>query len=240
MAPQSRFPIVLITRPEPQATRFAAEIRQHFGACIETVISPLMGPRILPVSAPETKYGSVVYTSETGVLASAHMAENLPKTAYCVGERTAKVARDRGFDAVSAKGDVDDLFQLLQTNPDAAPFLLLQGKDTRGNLVERLRGCGMIADQLIVYEQRPIPLSDAAIAVLGTEGHVVLPVFSPKTAELLVAAMGHIRVSAKISFVAISKACAEKLGQYSSFVRMSESPDLNGVIAEIKPLLGCP
>ena len=239
MTPQSRFPTILITRPEPQASRFAKDLIATFGPTVSTLVSPLMRPEVLVPALPQMPFASVVFTSESGVRAARELKLTLPDMAFCVGDQTAKVAAQAGFTALSAKGDADDLFDLLMIHADFQPFLLLQGKETRGNLLERLRARGVNAAQAVIYEQREQPLNAAAVNALTNKGDVILPVFSPRTAELLVAAMGHINVVAKTRFVAISPACAEKLGPFAERAGVSATPDRDGMMDALKAVVSC-
>ncbi|TKA93937.1 uroporphyrinogen-III synthase, partial [Cereibacter changlensis] len=110
MASQSRQPF-LLTRPARQGARFAAALRQRFGEGIRLVTSPLLAPLFL---RPELPAGAatLIFTSETGVEAFRRISAEQPQaahSAWCVGERTAEVARAAGLSTRSADGDAEAL-----------------------------------------------------------------------------------------------------------------------------------
>ena len=189
MAPQSRALPVLITRPEPQASRFASDLRARYGDRIVPIVSPLLSLAILHPTLPTGPFGAVVLTSETGARAAAGY-HDLPKRAYCVGDRTAQVARALGFDAESAAGDVDQLFHLLRDQSDDAPFLHLRAREARGDLVARLSAAGVPAQDAVVYAQEVTDLTAEAVTVLSGPGPaVIVPLFSPRTAKIFLDAL---------------------------------------------------
>ncbi|MFN3722481.1 MAG: uroporphyrinogen-III synthase [Paracoccaceae bacterium] len=191
MVSQSRALPVLITRPEPQASRFASDLQERYGGLIEVVLSPLLSPRLLHPKLPAGPFGAIVLTSETGARAAA-AARDLPKRAYCVGDRTAEVARSVGFDAQSADGDADRLFDLLRNRSEDAPFLHLRGRDARGDLSARLSAAGVAAQQAVVYVQEPAVLSAKAVAALNGFGPVIVPLLSPRTAEIFLGELNNL------------------------------------------------
>ncbi|MDO9639175.1 MAG: uroporphyrinogen-III synthase [Pseudotabrizicola sp.] len=212
MLSQSRALPVLITRPEPQASRFASALRDRYGNRVDPVLTPLLEPSFLTPDLRGMSFRSVVLTSETGARAAAALA-GLPAQAFCVGDRTAEVATDLGFQAISAKGDAGDLFHLVRTQPEHAPFLHLRGQDTRGDLVARLAGAGLRAHDAVVYVQQPVALSQDAVRVLSAGGPVIVPLFSPRTATLFRAALQSEipdeTVLSRLRIIAFSAAVAE-------------------------------
>lgn len=190
MTSQSQPIPVLITRPAAQADRFAADLRARFAAAVEPVASPLMEPDLLTPEWPVGDYSCLILTSETGVEGAARlraMGRELPKRALCVGDRTAAVARAAGFDAKSAQGDAETLIALILAGNDPGPFLHLRGKDARGDIAPRLSAKGRPAVAAVVYDQRAVPLGDDARTLLAGDRAVVVPLFSPRSADLLLA-----------------------------------------------------
>ena len=190
MTPQSRPIPVLLTRPAAQGDRFAADLRARFGNAVDPVASPLMAPELLCPDWPEGDYSCLILTSETGVEGAVRLRDLgrvLPGRAICVGDRTAAVARAVGFDAQSAQGDAEALIALILAGDDPGPFLHLRGKDARGDIAPRLAAKGRSAVAAVVYDQRAVPLTDRARGLLGGTSAVIVPLFSPRSADLLAA-----------------------------------------------------
>ncbi len=175
---------VLITRPEPQASRFAAELSERFGPGLRLVISPLMRAVLLPCTPPEGSFAAVVLTSETGAMAAAGLAARIPR-AFCVGERTAEAARAQGFHAMAAGGDAAALARLILSQPDTGPLLYLHGADRAADLAALLPGRRVVSQ--VVYRQEAQSLSDAALNLLHAADPVIVPLFSPRSAQLFAA-----------------------------------------------------
>lgn len=212
MAPQSRALPVLITRPEPQAQRFAHDLTARFGQKLLPIITPLLRPVLLNPAFPSGPFGALILTSETGARAAGQLkAHGLPETAFCVGDRTAEVAAAEGFRPVSADGDAQDLLRLLSAHPSQAPFLHLRGRQSRGDVTKALLAQAIPAAEAVVYAQEPAPLTPEAVALLSAPGLVVVPLFSPRTAALFREALEKMEVCADLSLFAMSVAVAEEV-----------------------------
>src|ERR1051325_6008836 len=134
---------ILVTRPEPDAQRFAAQLSEHG---IEAVLAPLMTVELTGAPLPNLdKIQAVVFTSANGVRAYAarHGRGDLP--VYAVGEATAATARLSGYaDAISAGSDAEGLAALLtgRLDPAKGPLFHPTGADQAGDLAATLRARG--------------------------------------------------------------------------------------------------
>lgn len=207
MVRQSRAPLLLLTRPAPQSQRFAQEVRARLGE-VPVVISPLMQTVFHQPDLPDLPFRAVILTSETGVKATSRLGTALPALAFCVGNRTAADATAAGFDARSADGDVHALAAMILASGLAGPLLHLRGEDSAGNLAEMLTKGRIETHSAIVYTQTPCPLTDQALALFRQDTPVLAPVFSPRSARLLAAALPQTRV-APLWIAAISPAAAD-------------------------------
>ena len=207
MARQSRpaAPLpVLITRPEPQASRFAADLTAALDGIVAPVLSPLMAQ--VTLSPPLPPAAALVLTSESAVLAVTGR-EPLPDRAWCVGGRTAAAARAAGLQAISAEGDAAALAALIASAGEQGPLLWLRGEEVAGDLAGDLAARGIALAQAVVYRQEPRPLSDTAQALLSGQAPVIVPLFSPRSARLFAqAARGAL---APLHLCALSPAVAE-------------------------------
>ena len=82
-------PTLLLTRPEAQSRRFAAEVARLWPD-LAVILSPAQEIRPLPIAVPQGTKG-IVLTSENAVPA---LPFGLGLPAYCVGERTAAAAAE--------------------------------------------------------------------------------------------------------------------------------------------------
>jgi uroporphyrinogen-III synthase len=180
---------LLVTRPQPDAERTAAALRQRGHS---VVTAPLL--RIEPVvDAPiETKnWAAILVTSAN---ASAAMAAHKSKEAlrgvpvFAVGDRSADAMRAAGFaNVTSAGGAVADLARLVseQMQP-AAPLLYLAGEDRAGDLAADLSAKGFAVQTVVVYRAVAAPaLPKEAVDAVAAGLDGVLH-FSRRTAEAYV------------------------------------------------------
>ena len=241
MTLQSRPVPVLITRPGGQGDRFLTALRERFGGAVLPVLSPLLTPVFLSPDWPAGPYSSLILTSETGVEAAARLRDAgrlLPVRAICVGDRTAQVARERGFDAVSAKGDAETLVAMVLAGGDEGPFLHLRGREARGDIAPRLTASGRVTRAAVVYAQEPVPLSAEARDLLDRTGVVLAPLFSPRTGDLF-AAQGPYRASLRIA--AISPATAATVAPLNpQRIAVATRPDAEAMLDAVATLLSDP
>lgn len=189
-------PTLLLTRPEEQSREIAAAV-----AGVRCVIAPVM--EIVASGAPfePAGYAGVILTSGNG----AAMAPDLTNIrVYCVGKRTAQAARERGAEVVLIADDANDLVDRFA---GTGPIVHLRGEHARGDIANRLSSAGIETDEIIVYRQEPRPLSAEAKALIEGDGRVVLPLYSPRSAQHVAGAIG--RVGRQVKAIAISPAVAE-------------------------------
>ena len=237
MALQSLALPVLVTRPHPQAMQFAAQLRSAFGDTVAPLISPLLAPRFLWPTLPNGSFGALILTSQTGVTAAAGLRErhkSLPNRAFCVGDQTAALAREMGFDATSAAGDAQDLLQMLVRAGHEGPFLHLHGQDVTGDLKAALAAKGVMAQGCAVYAQVEQPLGKKALALINGPLRFCAPLFSPRSARLFVAALGVTTCRAPLQVVAMSLAVADAIpaGIAASIV-IADHPDAASMVAAV-------
>ena len=228
MARQSRAPVVLLTRPAPQSQRFAQALQARL-PLVQVMMSPLMQTEWLHPPLPSLAFGALILTSETGAEAAGRLRANrapLPETAFCVGPRTTDTARAAGFAAISADGDVHALAALILAAHPQGPLLHIRGEGVAGNLSETLTNSGIEIHSAILYAQKPCPLSPAAIALLQAEGPVLVPLFSPRSAQIFAQALPA-NAKATLWIAAISPAAAIT-AQSLSPARLTVAPHPDG------------
>lgn len=233
MTRQSRAPTILLTRPLAQSQRFAAALADVIS--VPVVISPLMATEFLSPALPHHAYSAVLLTSETGAIAAGRLRDHLPKRAWCVGDRTAQVATEAGFDALSAKGDAGALAQMVWQSNETGRLLHLRGENVTGDLAGTVTKGGIVTDHMIVYRQVAQPLTAQAIGLLMGAGPVVVPLFSVRSAQIFAQAaqsFGPVWVAAMAPIVAAVMTRPLPLG-----LEIAETPDAAGMLLAVQRLV---
>jgi uroporphyrinogen-III synthase len=180
---------LLVTRPQPDAERTAAELRTR-GHVV--VVVPLL--RIEPLQHAEIDSGPFDALLVTSANAAAAVAPHprfsqlrvLP--VFAVGDRSAQAVRAAGFaDVISAQGDVGDLPALVASRLKAgASLLYLAGADRSGDLAGVLSGRGFAVKTAVVYRAVPTGASlPAAVAAMAGAVDGVLH-FSRRSSDMFV------------------------------------------------------
>jgi len=233
MAAQSR-PTVILTRPAEASARFAAQLRARFGD-VAVLISPLMAPVLLTPPLP-AHWDGVIFTSETGVAGLARLtAQRGP--AVCVGPRTAQAAQAQGWEAEPLGGDAERLLAALVARGTQGHWLHARGRDSAGDLAQRLDAAGWQVTPLLVYAQEEQHLTSEARLVLERAAPVVVAVFSPRSAAIFAAQAG--RVAAPLQVAAISPAAAAPMQALApGRVELARTPDAPGMLDALGRILG--
>lgn len=228
MAPDS--PLILMTRPEPAAQRFLTDLQARVGP-VRALISPVMEIVFRQCDLPDA--AGLIFTSANGVAGWAKQGAT-PRPAYVVGPATAKAARDAGLEVRITAKDADALVAALtQERPDS-PLLHLTGVHRRGAVAERLNAAGVPTQRIEVYDQPARPLSEAACRALRGETPLIVPVFSPRTAQLL-ALDG---AKAPLLVAAMSEAVVNALPPFHIVRRkVAARPDSEGMLDAVEHLL---
>jgi uroporphyrinogen-III synthase len=174
---------LLLTRPLQAARRFLAACEAAHGAPLPAILSPVL--EIVPQDvALAERPAALLLTSENAAgRAGALGRAGLP--AWCVGPRTATVARAQGLEPVEAGPDVEALLAALLGARPSGLLLHLRGEHARGDLVGRLHAAGLRAEEAVAYRQEARSPTGAARAALDGPGPLVTPLFSPRSATLL-------------------------------------------------------
>jgi uroporphyrinogen-III synthase len=177
---------LLLTRPEPQARAFAAELEAALPGRFTPVLAPLIA--IAPLPAPLDLDGvqALLFTSANGVEQFAARCSDRSLPALCVGAMTAAAATRAGFAARAADGNVEALARLAaETHVSGAGAMLhLRGRHAAGDLTGLLAAAGVPARAAEIYDQRAVAISREAAALLATGRAEVLTFFSARTARI--------------------------------------------------------
>ena len=160
-------PRILVTRPEPGASRTAARLAQ---AGYESAVLPLTKIAPLDFTLPKGPFDAVIVTSAQA-LRSVKVDPLLPFALFAVGQTTAEAAKKAGFtDIRTAGGSVSSIAELVQTSAmPPARLLYLCGKVRRPELEAVLTGAGFRVSAVETYDAAPIAYKRDELAKrLGT------------------------------------------------------------------------
>jgi uroporphyrinogen-III synthase len=235
---------LLVTRPEPDAQRTAAELRER-GHTVVT--APLL--RIEPVDNAEIgpgPFAAVLVTSANAASAIARhkrFAQLRALPVLAVGDRSAQAMRGVGFaDVASADGDVADLTRLVgERFKRGASLLYLAGADRAGDLAGMLSGRGLAVRTIVVYRAIAwASLPPAAVEAIAGGLDGVLH-FSRRSAEAYVNAaraggLDEAALTKPVHFC-MSARVAEPLAETgAAHVRVAEAPTEAALMALIPPV----
>lgn len=181
-----RAPLVIVTRPEPDASRFAEELR---AAGFAPLLSPAMEVVWRDAALDLAGVGALAFTSANGVRAFRKVSCATTLPAFAVGEITAAEARAAGFKTViAAAGDVASLVERIAAARGDVPgaVLHISGADQTGDLAALLSARGMEARRAVLYAARPLAAlsTNAAAALTARPFADWVALFSPRSAEV--------------------------------------------------------
>jgi uroporphyrinogen-III synthase len=144
---------LLVTRPEPDASRTAEVLRARGH---DVLVAPLLATLTIAADFAGPYDGVLMTSANAARSLAAHPRANeltgLP--CFTVGNRTAEAARAAGFrEAASADGALDDLVNLVARRITSLGRLLyLAGEDRAGDLSGDLGVLGITVETVVIYQ----------------------------------------------------------------------------------------
>jgi uroporphyrinogen-III synthase len=223
-------PVLLLTRPRESAQRFLSRLDQGVLANARVVTSPLI--EIVPTGAPTSLAGH-----SGAIFTSAHapplVLQGEGKSAFCVGQRTARAAQAQGWNVKCIAETAEDLIPMM--SGVRGPLVHFAGTHRRGEISERLTDAGVETDVKVVYDQPAQKLSDVALHLLQTDAPIVVPFFSPRSAEIFVRQAQAVE---NIYIIAMSSAVAEKFDTFlPKDLKISPTPTREDMLCCVEKLL---
>lgn len=207
---------VLVTRPEPAASRTAARLRElgH-----DAVIAPLLISRAVPWRAPDGDWQAVAFTSAVApAFGGPGLAALTGLPAYAVGGATGDAARAAGFaDIRVAMGDASAVFAHA-TCDGVSRLLHLAGADRSDAVVPP----GLTVGVVTVYA------ADLA-ETLPTDDYDLVLLYSARTAAQFAALFAGDR--ARVAVAALSPAIAAQLGADWANIAVAAAPTEDALFA---------
>ncbi|MFK7744974.1 MAG: uroporphyrinogen-III synthase [Roseobacter sp.] len=225
---------LLMTRPGGANASFVQLIRAEVRAQLHIIESPLTRIEQLSSSVELPPGAQVIFTSQNGVKFA---PQGNGRLAYCVGERTTRVAAQAGWAAVCAGQNANELVADVMARAPQAALVHLCGMHVRGDIAERLTAAGHQTTRICLYDQLLVPLSVQAVSVLEDDSRVIVPLFSPRAAAHFAAVCP---VHAQVLVAALSPSVAESLGNLPILALETAPEPTAGVLALcIEKLLLC-
>ncbi len=193
-------PLILLTRPERQSQEF----REMLGLRTNVLISPILSIAPVEHQINIEAYSLLIFSSQNAVLSMRKDIKYNGLRAIAVGEKTAILARELGMQTETAGGTASELIKAVIRAEPKGKALFVRGRHTRGKISEQLNLAGIETDFVIVYDQISTPLNPEALALFRGSVPIVIPLFSPRSAELVSEQLKDNPGNAPIGLVAIS------------------------------------
>lgn len=227
---------LLMTRPLPSAQRFVADLPVQVRATVDVIYAPLMEIVGLPDEIASEEIKALIFTSANGVEAAIGRVPT-DLTAYCVGERTTQKAAQAGWDAKCTGKTADELVEALIETPSSVPVLHLHGRNTRGDVAARLTAAGVQCRGQAIYDQRLLPLGTDALRAITSHRAVIVPLFSPRTAQHFADICPD---ASNLHLIALSQAVAEPLKALNCrHLQVCSSPDATAMASMVRDAAAC-
>ncbi len=223
-------PGIILTRPEKEAHDFRDQILSRLPE-VMIIISPLVAIELADPKVDLNAFDGIIFTSSNGVEAVKNLTipQNMP--CFAVGSKTAQQAAKLGFLALEGRGNADDLITLILSQPSVGRLLHISGEHTRGNISTRLTQAGHSCERIVVYKQETLSLTKKAISAFKGRKPLILPLFSPRTAQLLITKSVSLEHS---HIIALSEAVAEPFKDFKvSSLTVAKAPNSNSLLNEL-------
>ncbi len=221
---QMNKPVLILTRPAPNAYAFLDMIAPVLLARVTVLISPLL--RISGTGTPVDMQGidGVIFTSANG---PAFAPEGGGRTAFCVGAKTTQAAEAKGWRAQMLGQTADELIEAVINKRPKGPLLHISGQHQRGDIARRLSDAGIKTTAVNVYDQTLLPLTPQAKSALTGGKPCIAPLFSPRTATQFARECDDLR---HVIVIALSPAVADALGdKHPQQLLIADEPTANSM-----------
>jgi uroporphyrinogen-III synthase len=228
---------LLITRPQPDAQRTAAVLRQMGHA---PVIAPVLRIETVAAEFGPGPFAAVVMTSANAARAVAEhprLGELTALPVFAVGARTAEAARQAGFAAVAAAdGGVAELVRLISSRlrGDRPRLLYLAGEDRAGDIAGALAPHGVAVETVVNYRAAVAPaFAQDLRAALGAGPLDGVLHYSRRSAQAFLAAAeaaGFLTAVLKIQHYCLSEEVAAPLRAAGATVWVAVRPEESALV----------
>lgn len=235
---------VLLTRPLDDSRRIADMLEPDGIDCLIwplTKVQPVQPEAPLPV-----RIEALLITSAHGIRAFARLSSKRECPVFCVGARTAQVARSLGFPFVmSAEGDGAALVRLAR-NSGQQRFFYPRGREAAIDMAAILGETGHRVEEAVLYETvptgpPPAPVA-AALAALAAGRLGAVTIWSARNAALLAehltASDSRATACRTVPLIAISAASAAPLRASFDRIEVATAPNAGEMLRLIRAVQG--
>ncbi len=211
---------IVITRPVGDEIILRDELLEHGYHVIHEPLTEIFLRHDVRMEVEHALFcepDAVIITSKHAVQALALLTELRDMFLLCVGEATANIAVQLGFDKVSVTGEtVEHLVDyILDCYDENSHFLYISGEHVSADLVESLSVRAMEVERIVVYEAiASESLSDTLVEQLKRGQIDAITFFSSRSAQIflsLVEKSGIIRTLEKLDAFCLSESIANML-----------------------------
>lgn len=223
---------VIVTRSQPGADRTANALS---AMGVKAVLAPVLTLEATGENPNGPPFRALVFTSVNGVAFSPPDWTQNTVTCFCVGERTARAARNAGYRRViSADGDSQKLVDCIRKAwaPEDGPLVHAGHARPRGDIVKHLVNAGYDARHAALYDARP---SDEGVLkikrAIKTGSPAIILVYSPEAGAIVANALDDAQEHAHIRIIAISDATANPVRSLAGVqVDVADNPNEDAML----------
>ncbi len=232
---------LLITRPEPDASKLADVLR---GLGHYTYIEPLMQLEFREIEISLKNVQGLIFTSRNAlrwVARKANLKEMAELPAFVVGPATASLAKSLGFRRVfEGGGTAKDLLNVINAHAQVSNDRLLHisGKDVASDMLPWLEAFGLNAERVVVYDSVSADTISSGNLERIKNGEIdAVLLMSPKTGEVwskLLKTNWYLISDGIPAAFCISEATAEPFKNMENVsIRVARKPNIEELLALI-------
>lgn len=239
-------PLIIITRPEPEATATAQIIESQYYQCLT---QPLMTLQPISEGADQilSRHSHFIISSPRA-LGTVTLSDRQLKNSffYLVGQKTAQSLKNMGVLEQSIQccvANIDELIEFLTSAPDQNTYLYLRGTYTEKPLRKILAQQGHQIEEYISYSMDPIAEFHKDMQnALGQFRPLVILLYSTRTARIFSNLLAHHHTShgsimAPLHFICLSPKISQNIDIKSFYHEYKQDhadfPDENSLIEKL-------
>ncbi|MEL7211282.1 MAG: uroporphyrinogen-III synthase [Pseudomonadota bacterium] len=224
---------LVLTRPLARSHAFAAALPIEILRRVTVHYAPVLAIQQSGDIPDLTAYRGVIFSSASAV---GLVGEGSGKPAFCVGAQTCAAANAVGFEAHMAGETADALVAHLQGTRPKTPLVHLHGAHTRGDIANRLNSAGLETHSAVIYTQNEVALPPETISILRESSASLVPLFSPRSAQLFAGQVG--KPPQALQIIALSPAVAKVLpDDWQVPVHVADAPNAAAMVVRISQVI---